>query len=304
MGGGLLKNPFAGFVRKNGPELKALFTGGIPSFVYSPRPREPLNGIPVFCYHRVEKATFEADARFLRDNGYSTLDADELLAVLKNERPPDPRELVLSFDDGAFNFYDVVFPLLSAYDLKAVLFVCPGLHRHAAEETEDPHRLCTWEELLEMHQSGRVDLQSHTLEHRSIPRWPEPVPLTGIAPETVAARRNSPLSLPEDLQSSKSLLEDALNKPIQHIAWPQYAFTGEAIVLAKESGYRAFWTGTLPRRPLNHPAQPNADTVVRLSGEFVRRLPGSRRASLLPLLWKRYSQALRKKWTARKEQTP
>jgi peptidoglycan/xylan/chitin deacetylase (PgdA/CDA1 family) len=304
MGDGLMKNPFAGFVRKNGPELKALFTGGIPSFVYSPRPRKPLAGIPVFCYHLVEKATFKADARFLKENGYTTLNADALLAVLQKKRPPGPCEVVLSFDDGAFNFYKVAFPLLTTYDLNAVLFVCPGLHRTAKDETDAPNRLCTWEELLDMHRSGRVDIQSHTLEHRSIPRWPEPVPLTGIAPETVAGRRKSPTELADDLQTSKLLLEEALDKSVRHIAWPQYAFTTEAIALAKETGYEAFWTGTLPHHPLNHPAQKDANSVVRLSCEFVRRLPGTRRASLHSLLWKRYTQALRRKWTSHPEQTP
>ena len=30
-----------------------------------------------------------------------------------------------------------------------------------------------------MHESGLVDFQSHTYEHRYVPRWPEPIVLTG-----------------------------------------------------------------------------------------------------------------------------
>lgn len=299
-----MKNPFAGFLRKNGPEVKALCTGGLPSFVYSPRPREPLSGIPVFCYHIAEKSEFEADAGFLRDNGYTTLNADELSAVLQRKRPPGPREVVLSFDDGAYNFFDVAYPLLSAYDLHAVLFVCPGLHRHAQDETDNPDRLCTREELLELHQSGRVDIQSHTLEHRLVTRWPEPVPLTGVDSEYVNARRTTPLDLREDLQTAKSRLEELLDKPVRHIAWPQYDFTPDAVTVAKESGYETFWTGTQPRHPLNHPDQPEAESVVRLSGEFVRRLPGSQRVSLISILRRRYGTALHRKWTSKPGETP
>lgn len=304
MGDPLLKNPFSDFLRKNGPEVQALFTGGLPSFVYSPRPASSLAGIPVFCYHLVEKERFETDARFLRNNDYCTLNADDLLAILQQKRPIGPRDVVLSFDDGAFNFFEVAYPILTAYDLQAVLFVCPGLHRDSKDEADTPDRLCSREELLELHRSGRVDIQSHTLEHRLVTRWPEPVPLTGVAPEDINARRDQPLSLAEDLQAAKSQLEQLLNKSTQHIAWPQYVFTPQAIEIAKACGYQTFWTGTLQQHALNHPEQTNAESIVRLSGEFVTRLPGTHRGPLFSLLWRRYATALRQKYSTQPGKTP
>jgi len=134
-----------------------------------------------------------------------------------------------------------------------------------------------------MHDSGCLDFQSHTHEHRYLPRWPEPLRLIGSDPDSVSRLRGPALSIEEDFRIAKEILEHELNKSVRHIAFPMYRGTKAAIENGRACGYVGFWWGTLPGRPSNLPGDP-ATHIVRLSGEFVRRLPGQGRVPLATII--------------------
>jgi peptidoglycan/xylan/chitin deacetylase (PgdA/CDA1 family) len=291
--------------RKNWPEVHCGLTGGMPGFIFSGNPKPCGPGVPVFCYHMVSGDVFRDDLAFLKRNGYTTLTADQLLDHIEGRTAAPAGSVVLSFDDGHANFYDTVFPLLREFDCRAVAFVVPALHREENEEGVDRAAgLCTWSEIQQMHDSGLVDFQPHTNSHRYIPHWPRALPLAGVDPALVESRRPEPTHLVEDLQRSKDELERRLNKTTRHLAFPQYNGTDQAITVARELGYRGFWWGVLPGRALNRPntsshtgtpdtpgaPSDSAARIVRVSGEFVRRLPGQNRVSLGRLLQARYGK--------------
>lgn len=280
-------------LRKNIPELLALCTGGLPGFLFHPRPAPTLPGLPVFCDHIVPPNDYEKRLRFLCENHYLTLTADEAAHRIRGNTPFTGHEVVLTVDDGAVQFYRELFPLLCKYQCKAILFVCPGLHEETPNTRFPENRLCTWRELSEMQNSGWVDIQCHTLQHRSIPSWPRPLPLTGVAPESISAYSHpAPISLEADLREARRLLQERLNSERLHLAWPQYNATPEAHQIARSLGYRFFWTGTRPAHAWNS-TNAASDTFVRLSGEFITRLPGENRQDLKTILLTRYRKALR-----------
>jgi hypothetical protein len=173
-------------VIKNGPEVRALLTGGMPAFVTRSTVSDR---VPVFFFHGVEPALFEAQLRYLRANGYRTLDADELEARLRGETGRGAgREVALTFDDATWTFWAYAFPLLQRYQARAILFAIAGLVPEdptdypsldevwAGRCTVDGLRgrgvvqpLCTWRELEALHASGIVDIQSHSLTHSLVP---------------------------------------------------------------------------------------------------------------------------------------
>ena len=169
--------------RKNAPEVIGWWDGSLPEFVTARRPLEPLDGVPVFGYHLVEHDKFEADLAFLRSNGYATLDTTELVDFLNGRTRIAPRSVMLTFDDGPRNFYDVAFPLLQKYGAKAVAFIAPGLHAEA-EIPDVEARPMTWGEIRTIAASGLVEFQSHTFESRYVPNWP-------CRPRSPAATRRS-----------------------------------------------------------------------------------------------------------------
>lgn len=144
-----------------------LFQWGYPRFVFDPWLRTLTGEVPVFTFHSVEPGSFEACLRYLDRNGYRTLTADELLAVLRRETPVPDRAVVLSFDDGWSTLKTVAYPRLKQYGFKAVAFIVPGLVEDAPPQPEETagRRFCTWGELREMQASGVVEIQSHSLNH-------------------------------------------------------------------------------------------------------------------------------------------
>jgi peptidoglycan/xylan/chitin deacetylase (PgdA/CDA1 family) len=169
--------------RKNGPELKALLSGRMPAFAWGGRAVGP---VPVFVFHEVAPARFEAQLHFLRANGYRTLNADELADALQRGGPADGA-VALTFDDATWTFWAFAFPLLRRYGFRAILFAisglvpddptrypnlddvwagCCALSELQARATLQP--LCTWQELAVMHESGLVDIQSHSLTHARV----------------------------------------------------------------------------------------------------------------------------------------
>jgi peptidoglycan/xylan/chitin deacetylase (PgdA/CDA1 family) len=273
--------------RKNAPEVIGLFDGSMPDFVTAARPREPLGGVPVFCYHLVEAQQLGADLEFLRRNGYHTLAADEFLEHVEGTRQIPDRSVLLSFDDGPRNFFDVAFPLLKEFGAQAIHFIAPGLHADSDQDDGVEDRPMTWQELLTIHRSGLVRFQSHTLESRYVPRWPMPAALAGCEPRIENSRRRAALNLAEDFAQSKRALEAKLpGLIVNHLSFPMYLGTEGAVEIARAQGFRACHWGYLPRRPLNKRGE-SPFFISRMSDEFVRRLPGMGRVGFAQLLRER-----------------
>lgn len=170
-------------------------------FFYTDMEVEEL-GIPVFTYHSVANrvtpdsvtpAEFDRHMRYLADNGYHALSADELHDHLVYGSQVPLKSVVITFDDGRATLWTVAYPVLKKYNLEAVSFIVPGtmseagvrptLSDYEAGEAVSLAELLnadlndtptiTWDEAEVMHASGLVDFQSHTLDHTLIYCTPE-----------------------------------------------------------------------------------------------------------------------------------
>lgn len=270
---------------KNWPEVRAVLRGDVPRFVSAARPEEYGSCVPVFCYHAIDPDTFGEDLAFLKRNGYTTLDADELVDHMAGQHVAPARSVVLSIDDGLLDLYTDAFPLLKEFDMTAVAFIAPGLHTQQKASRNEPIRLCTWSEIEEMHISGLVDFQCHTLEHRLMDRWPTPSPIYSKHGR-VALQRTAPQPIEMDLTKARAAIEDRLNKKVQHLALPQYVSDVTGMRAALDCGFRAVWWGLLRNRRGNDVGD-SLTHLARISGEFLRRLPGEGRRPLMQVLSRR-----------------
>jgi len=152
---------------------------------------------------------FENILRIIQDNDYTALTSTELLNFLAQKKLPE-KSIVLTFDDGAKDFYEVVFPLLQKYNIKATMHIMTGV------------RGGDWlsaEEIKEMHNTGLVDFESHTKYH---------VYLTRISRDEALA----------ELQKSKEYLESVLEKQVEVIAYPFGLYDEDVKDIAREAGYK------------------------------------------------------------------
>lgn len=173
---------------KNVPDLLALLKHDYPEFVFNSQ-HELLEGeIPVFVFHSVEPKSFEEKLVYLAKNSYNTLTGDEFRKAIAGEIKVPKRSVLLTFDDGTASLWTVAFPLLRKYGFCAVCFIIPGCIPELApvsptledfeqkrvslkillSREQSDYPLCSWQEIKEMHLSGVIDFQSHTLYHHRI----------------------------------------------------------------------------------------------------------------------------------------
>ena len=159
-------------VEKNQKELLGILLRRYPAFILGDSVDEAA-GVPTFAFHDVTSAVLEPMLHFLSNNGYATLTADEYVERQIRPERRRQREVLLTFDDGLASLYTVVYPALKRFGLKAVAYIVPGrilvpgrIPRGTA--LSDSERLCPWDAIVEMHASGVLDFQSHSMYHHSI----------------------------------------------------------------------------------------------------------------------------------------
>ncbi|MBF0317669.1 MAG: polysaccharide deacetylase family protein [Nitrospirae bacterium] len=219
-----------------------------------------MTAIPVLMYHHVndrgsfitvDVARFEQHMRLLQRMGYRTLHTDDLLEIAAGAIAPQ-RCVMITFDDGWLDNYVYAYPILKKYDHKAVIFVVTsriaenGLRPRMDEGFSTPlpsHKECvgmveegngsqcvlSWQELGQMEHSGVIDVQSHTHTHVRFDKLYED-----------NADRLAHLHL--DLQRSKALIEERLDKKCYGLCWPWGVYDEGWIATATQAGFKALFT--------------------------------------------------------------
>ncbi len=155
------------------------------------------NDFVTLCYHEVVPETCDLvlpDAMpvwvsqladhfdWIRDNGFTVIGVDDILAARRGERDLPEKSIFLTFDDGLTSFRRFVYPMLQAYKYKAML----ALETTWLETPEDQPVMygdnthlprsyfMTWEQIKEVADSGLVELAGHShnlhLDHVSMPQ--------------------------------------------------------------------------------------------------------------------------------------
>jgi hypothetical protein len=152
---------------KNRHEVMGLLLRRYPAFILSDHCEHP-TGIPAFVFHEVSAETFVPMLQFLADNQYATLTADDYVECRLKQEKNKAREVLLTFDDGHKSLYTHAFPALKKFGLKAVAYIVPGMIPDNGYSDNGKETVCNWNEIREMHESGVIDFQSHSMYHHSI----------------------------------------------------------------------------------------------------------------------------------------
>jgi len=135
-------------------------------YYYSSSPKKP--NVPVLVYHSISNdifsrnislfvnpKDFENQIKWIVKNKYTTIFADKISDIQKYKKP-----VIITFDDGYEDNYNIVFPLVKKYNIKITIFVVTdGI---GAEKKLTPNQI------IEMYDSGLVSFQSHTKSHPNL----------------------------------------------------------------------------------------------------------------------------------------
>lgn len=312
-------------------ELTYYFRGAYPPFVYQLNPSKIDDYIPVFISHTVTEEEFEKKLIFIKNNNYQTCTITELYYFITGNFIPKKPTICLTFDDGHESLYNIAFPLLNKYQLRATAFLVPLF-------INTPGWI-TWEQAKEMSDSKIIEFQSHTLEHKRIFTGNKIINYyspglfkneLGLDKPTIIINETETKDIPDghpiykmdsrmsnklrylergnwedkcqqedailyDLKESKKIIEEKLNKPIEHLAYPWGIGSQISQELSQKAGYKTNFWGVLPGIPYNKKGS-DPYKLARLKDDYIFRLKGTGRYSLFKIFKEKFKR--RKKATS------
>lgn len=137
--------------------------------------------LPIIMYHSIVKdearsgeyvitpIELEKDLLYLKQNGYNTVFVNDVIRYVKRGGELPEKPIILSFDDGTYNYREYLLPLLEKYDMKATLSIV-GAYTDAACEEAEPnpaYSYLDWQDVLVLRNSGHVEICNHSYDmHR------------------------------------------------------------------------------------------------------------------------------------------
>jgi peptidoglycan/xylan/chitin deacetylase (PgdA/CDA1 family) len=239
------------------------------------RVRPPTRGVVVLIYHRVgggsgteidlEPSVFDEQMAWLASSGrVVTLDAAVDLLDPAGSRDgaaapagaDDP--VVVTFDDGTADLADVATPVLLRHGVPATVYLATRFIDEAVPFPADGTPL-SWSAVRDMASTGLVSFGSHTHSHRLLDRLP---------PDEAA----------DELDRSRELIEDAVDAPVQHFAYPKaVAASAQVEPLVRDRYRSAALAGGRPNPYGRTDVHRLARTAVQVSdgtAYFVRKACG------------------------------
>ena len=136
----------------------------------------------------VKPNELESYFSYLSKKKYQTYTLKEIDVLFKTKKKLSQKSVVLTFDDGYYDNYKIVFPLLKKHNLKAVFFVntlfigdkydrsdvvyeqadlvnARLIDNYFKAQATTSAQYFSWEEICEMELSGHVDIQCHSHRH-------------------------------------------------------------------------------------------------------------------------------------------
>jgi peptidoglycan/xylan/chitin deacetylase (PgdA/CDA1 family) len=209
----------------------------------------PTRILPVLMYHRigtcpggdrrlwVTEEAFSRHLQWIRSRGLRTLSLDEAYECFRT-RSGSAGALLITFDDGFDETLDTAAPLLRHHQMRGAAFVPAGLLGQTTTLNADG-------ESTESVSGGRIvdaaglrrwvgagqEVGSHSLTHQD---------LTTSSPEAVK----------REVEGSKQLLEEVLDRPVRDFCYPFAHHDLRARRVVAEAGYRAAYAGEPPNLDL------------------------------------------------------
>ncbi len=204
------------------------------------------NGVE-FDEYSIKPEDLEEDLLWLKSNGYVTITSDDLLRHLEGKKSLPQKAVIISIDDGSWGVYTNAYPLLKKYNMKADFNII-GANVDSTWENLDsggtrngenaPY--CTWEELVQMSESGKINICSHTYGLH-VYNKEKRIGMSMMENETAEDFADT---VKKDYNLSVSCIEGWIGKKPETVAYPYSKRSTESDKLVLENtGYKILMAG-------------------------------------------------------------
>ena len=137
--------------------------------------------LPVIMYHSlipdpkyygkyvIPPSLLEQDLAYLQAHGYTAVSSRELLAYTDHGTPLPEKPVLLSFDDGYYNNYQYLPPLLEKYQ-KSAIIAPVGYFTDLYTDTNEKsiyYGVANWQELAELLKCPYIELANHSYDQHA-----------------------------------------------------------------------------------------------------------------------------------------
>lgn len=204
--------------------------------------------VPIIMYHSILKdpsrsnkytvtpTVLEEDLKYIKDKGYTTVTITDLISYVYDNKPLPENPIVLTFDDGHYNNYGYLFPLLEKYDMKAVISIV-GSYTDKFTETDEAnlnYSYLRWKDIKELMDTGRIEFQNHTYNLHS--NTGKRIGTKKMKGETDEHYKNV---LEEDILKLQQEFEENTNYIPQCFTYPFGGISNASLDIIKELGFKA-----------------------------------------------------------------
>lgn len=208
--------------------------------------------LPIIMYHSLLKdpslqndytvspALFENDLKYLKDNNYNTINVDDLIDYIYNDKALPEKCIMLTFDDGYYNNYYYAFPLLKKYECKAVISPIASMTELYTENSEVSvnYGHITVDNIKEMVESGFVEIQNHSYDmHRLKPRM-------GVSKKKGETYDIYKSNIEKDITTAQNYLKDNIGISPPCFVYPFGAKSEDTEKIIRELGFKCTLTCT------------------------------------------------------------
>jgi len=183
--------------------------------------------VPILMYHYISELPadadtyrvnltvipekFDAQLRYLQEQGYHTVTLQDIYDVLTTGRPLPEKPIVLTFDDGYKDAYTNAMPLLQKYGFVGEFFVLATPAHY-----ESPQYL-TWTEMKAMADAGMA-IQAHGRDHYD---------LTNRAYDFLVYQ----------ILGVKEAVEAHTEQPVRFFCYPSGRYDDNTLAVVESAGY-------------------------------------------------------------------
>lgn len=176
--------------------------------------------VPIIMYHKIDDnaafsklsvspESFRKQIVFLKKRNYNVVKLQDLADLIKEHKVPY-KTIAITFDDGYENNYRNAYPVLKELQLPATIFISPALI--GIDE------YLTWDQVIEMHESGFISIGSHAMTHAYLPDLPEQ-------------------KLNKEIFDSKRAIESHIRKEVSSFSYPAGGFNNYVRNKVVKAGY-------------------------------------------------------------------
>lgn len=157
----------------------------------------------------VSAADFEAMMSYLKQAGYQPVSQTQLFKSLFQGTDLPPQPVLLTFDDGYLDNYEVAAPILEKYGFTATMNV-------VTDKVGTPEYI-SWEQVTALEERG-MDIGSHTCSHPDL--------------TTLSAA-----DLRHELFDSAAAIQSHLGHPVYWLCYPAGEYDDDVTRYARDAGY-------------------------------------------------------------------